>query len=173
MIKVIFVCHGNYHRSPMAHGLFQKLVIDNNLQDKISFDSAGTVCTHPDINAHEKTLEILTRNKIKLEHKSRLFKQNDLTDSDYVVAMDHFNIRDIMYLKKLVKHQKENIYLLRQFDPEISESKNIDFTKTFTSNLLDVPDPEVLKLEGYDKVYEIINRSVNSFFYELRSRHKL
>lgn len=170
MLKVLFVCHGNYHRSPMAHGLFQKLILDNKLQDKLFCDSAGTVCTHPGIDAHTKTLEIINSNNFNFEHKSRIFKYRDLTDFDYIIAMDHFNIRDILYIKRLIKHTKENIYLMRQFDPEIKKSININDFQYLTSDEFDVPDPEVLKLLGYEKVYEIINRSVNNFFNYLLSQ---
>ena len=41
-----------------------------------------------------------------------------------------------------------------------------------TSGDLDVPDPEVLKLQGYEKVHEIINRSVNGFFNHLQQENK-
>lgn len=164
MIKVIFVCHGNYHRSPMAHGVFQKIVQDNKLHGKIICDSAGTACTHPDIPAHNKTLKILDKIGFKLEHKSRLFKYKDLIDFDYVIAMDHFNVRDILYIKKLTKHTKENIFLMRQFDPEIEKIERANIYEYLTSDKLDVPDPEVIGLTGYEKVYEIINRSVKFFF---------
>ena len=172
MIKVIFVCHGNYHRSPMAHGLFQKLVIENKLQDKFFCDSAGTACTYPGQPAHSKTLEILNSNGFNLEHKSRIFKYNDLRDFDYVIAMDHFNLRDILYIKKLTKQTKENIYLMRQFDPEIKNSIGTNISEYLTSGDLDVPDPEVLKLLGYEKVHEIINHSVNGFFNYLQQENK-
>lgn len=149
VIKVIFVCHGNIHRSPMAQGIFQKLINDNNLQDKIFCDSAGTVCNHWDIPPHFKTLEILDNHGIKLEHKSRLFKSNDLTNFDYVLAMDKFNLKDILFLKRVIKHKKENIFLMRYFDPD-----NLN---------IDVPDPH-LGIAGFKDVYEILLHSVNSFF---------
>ena len=57
----------------MAHGLFQKLVIDKQLHDKFFCDSAGTACTYPGQLAHSKTLEILNTNGFNLEHKSRIF----------------------------------------------------------------------------------------------------
>ena len=34
MIKILFICHGNICRSPMAEYLFKKMVKDNHLEDK-------------------------------------------------------------------------------------------------------------------------------------------
>ena len=34
MIKVLFICHGNICRSPMAEFLFKKLIIDKGLEDE-------------------------------------------------------------------------------------------------------------------------------------------
>ena len=40
MIKVLFVCHGNICRSPMAEFLFKKLVKDKGLEDCFEIASA-------------------------------------------------------------------------------------------------------------------------------------
>ncbi|MFN8674371.1 MAG: hypothetical protein U0457_20115 [Candidatus Sericytochromatia bacterium] len=173
LIKVLFVCHGNYHRSPMAQGLFEKLILDNNLQEKIFCDSAGTACSHGKIQPHFKTLEILKKLGINLEHKAKLFRYNHLIDFDYIIAMDHFNIRDIFYIKKFIKNKKttSNIFLLRQFDNQIEKSINLNSLDFFTSDKLDVPDPELLKLLGYETVYEIINNAIENFFKYLKDNH--
>ena len=52
MIKVLFVCLGNICRSPMADGVFQQMVKDAGLDDKIMVDSAGTSRYHIGEKAH-------------------------------------------------------------------------------------------------------------------------
>ena len=42
MIKVLFICHGNICRSPLAHLYFQDLVKKQGLADKFYVDSAAT-----------------------------------------------------------------------------------------------------------------------------------
>lgn len=42
MIRVLFVCAGNICRSPMAEGVFRKMVADAGLEQQIEVDSAGT-----------------------------------------------------------------------------------------------------------------------------------
>ena len=42
MIKILFVCHGNICRSPMAEFVMKKLVSDAGLSDRIYIESAAT-----------------------------------------------------------------------------------------------------------------------------------
>ena len=42
MIKILFVCHGNICRSPMAEFLFRDMIRKNELQDKFTIASAAT-----------------------------------------------------------------------------------------------------------------------------------
>ena len=44
--KVLFVCLGNICRSPAAHGIFEHIVRQNGMQDRIEVDSAGTYSGH-------------------------------------------------------------------------------------------------------------------------------
>ena len=40
--RVLFVCSGNICRSPMAEGLFRKLLTDGGMLDRFEIDSAAT-----------------------------------------------------------------------------------------------------------------------------------
>ena len=41
-MKIMFVCHGNICRSPMAEFIFRDMLRRNNLADKISVSSSAT-----------------------------------------------------------------------------------------------------------------------------------
>lgn len=41
MIKVLFVCLGNICRSPTAHGVFIRQIVEAGLSNDIDVDSAG------------------------------------------------------------------------------------------------------------------------------------
>lgn len=149
ILKVLFVCHGNMHRSPMAQGIFQKLIDDNNLKEKLFCDSAGTSCKNIGKPPHYKTIETLSSHGIEIKHESRIFKSSDLDNFNYVFAMDKFNLKDILFIQRISKKSDKNIFLMRHFDPV-----GID---------LDVPDPH-MGLTGFEEVYEILFRSINNFF---------
>ncbi|MCQ5334021.1 low molecular weight phosphotyrosine protein phosphatase, partial [Megasphaera massiliensis] len=42
MIKVLFICHGNICRAPMAEYVFRKMVDEAGLADSIEVSSAAT-----------------------------------------------------------------------------------------------------------------------------------
>ncbi|MCR5430835.1 MAG: low molecular weight phosphotyrosine protein phosphatase, partial [Eubacterium sp.] len=42
MIKVLFVCHGNICRSPMAQYIFQNMINKDGLTNQFYIDSAAT-----------------------------------------------------------------------------------------------------------------------------------
>ena len=42
MIKIMFVCHGNICRSPMAEFIFKKLIKDAELESKFLVRSSAT-----------------------------------------------------------------------------------------------------------------------------------
>ena len=44
--KVLFVCLGNICRSPAAHGIFEHIVRENGMSERIEVDSAGTYGGH-------------------------------------------------------------------------------------------------------------------------------
>ena len=42
MIKILFICHGNICRSPMAEFVFRKMVAEAGLSDRFAIASAAT-----------------------------------------------------------------------------------------------------------------------------------
>src|SRR5689334_4302075 len=109
MIRVLFVCMGNICRSPMAEGVFQHLIDQAGLSDKIKIDSAGTAGYHAGERAHRGTLTMLEQNGIRYDGRSRQLTRQDLKDFDYIVAMDDDNLADI---KTLGSSQSKVVRLL-------------------------------------------------------------
>lgn len=103
MIKVLFVCLGNICRSPMAEAVFRKMVNDEGLQDKIFIDSAATSSWDHGNPVHHGTRDRLAKEGISVAGMySRTLEDKDL-ESDYIVAMDKSNVKNI---KKFVNGRK-------------------------------------------------------------------
>ena len=98
MIRVLFVCLGNICRSPMAEGVFQHLVREAGLQDKIETDSAGTGHWHLGEAPHSGTRQTLKSKGIQYDHRARLLLREDLDNFDYILTMDEANWRDVQEL---------------------------------------------------------------------------
>ena len=95
MIRVLFVCLGNICRSPLAEGIFQHLVEEKSLQDKINIDSCGTSGYHAGEKAHHLSRKVAQSHGIELRSRSRQLKSTDFQEFDYMIAMDTSNIQNI------------------------------------------------------------------------------
>ena len=96
MIKVLFICHGNICRSPMAEFLFKKLIIDKGLEDKFEVASAATSTEEIGNPVHYGIRRILDRFGIDYS-KKRAYQitRNDVQYYDYIIGMDSYNLRNL------------------------------------------------------------------------------
>jgi protein-tyrosine phosphatase len=150
MVKVLFVCLGNICRSPMAEGVFQHLVEERGLRDKISSDSAGTSGFHAGEEADERMRSTATAHGITLTHRSRKLVIEDYANFDYILSMDDANLDIILALQKKAVlagiHSSPKILMMRSFDPDAGDDT-------------DVPDPYYGGMNGFEEVYQILNRA--------------
>jgi protein-tyrosine phosphatase len=150
-IRVLFVCLGNICRSPTAHAIFEKKIIDEGLQHKIIVDSAGTGDWHigraPDPRACEAALQ---HGYDLTQLRARQVKPEDFSEFDYVLAMDKQNLLDLraMTPPQFVGHL--GLFL----DHSRSEKK-------------EVPDPYIGGKEGFEEVLNLIEDASNGLLEHL------
>ena len=95
MKQVLFVCLGNICRSPMAHGIFADLVERAGLSDELLVDSAGTGAYHIGEPPDRRTLAVLSRHGIQLDHRARQVRDRDFERFDRILAMDTSNLETL------------------------------------------------------------------------------
>lgn len=96
MIKVLFICHGNICRSPMAEYVMKDLVKKSNLSDQFHISSAATSTEEIGNPVHRGTREKLAQAGIACEgHHARQMTRADYDGYDYLIGMDEWNIRNI------------------------------------------------------------------------------
>jgi len=144
MTKVLFVCLGNICRSPLAEGIFAKMIKDNGLQNLISCDSCGTAAYHIGSQPDSRTVANAKQNGLKLSHQARQFDGSDLDEFDHILVMDRANYEEVRQFF-LGEEHAEKVSLMRNYDPE---NKNAD-----------VPDPYFGEADGFQEVYDILHRS--------------
>ena len=95
--NVLMVCLGNICRSPLAHGIFQNLVADQN----IKVDSAGTANYHTGAAPDPRSIEIATLHGIDISRqKARQFVVEDFDQFDYIYVMDYSNQQNVLRLAR-------------------------------------------------------------------------
>ena len=95
-INILFVCHGNICRSPMALCYFKHLVRQKGLEDMFLLDSAATSTEEIGNGAHPGTRKRLRQAGISCEgHRAKQMKRKDYETYDYLIGMDGRNISNM------------------------------------------------------------------------------
>ena len=95
-IKVLFICHGNICRSPMAEFVMKKLVSDAGLSDRIYVESAATSTEELGNSVYPQTRKKLASVGISCDGKTaRQMRKDDYDKFDYLIGMDSANIRNM------------------------------------------------------------------------------
>ena len=149
-MKVLFVCLGNICRSPMAQGVFQKIVDDHGLTESYEISSAGTNPFMFGHHFHKNTLAILEQNGINLEGRSRTVDYDDLVFFDHILALDTSVQTDLLDLD-IKKEFVHKIQCLMEY-------------ATNPPAVLDVPDPYYGGIEGFEHSYKLISDCCKNLF---------
>lgn len=99
MIKILFVCHGNICRSPMAEFLMKELVCEKGLQNEFYIESAATSTEEIGNGVYPPVKRILKARGIDCSTKhARQMTRADYDKFDYIVCMDERNLRNMRYI---------------------------------------------------------------------------
>ena len=147
MIKVLFVCLGNICRSPLAEGVFRKLIEEKKLQHRIECDSEGTDSFHVGELPDLRTRKNATSHGVVLTHRARVFHENDFNEFDFILPMDAANLKFLSWKKQ--SGTKAKVILMRDFD-------SIDKGG-------EVPDPYHGNANDFEEVYQILDRCCRNF----------
>lgn len=95
MYKILFVCHGNICRSPMAEFIFNDMLKKQGVSEVIA-ESAATSAEELGNGVHPGTRRILNRFNIDCSAKrARQITKADFSRFDLIIGMDGANIRNI------------------------------------------------------------------------------
>ncbi len=139
LIRIMFVCHGNICRSPMAEFIMKKLVTDAGLQKDFYISSSATSCEEiwNDIGnpVYPPARSELKKHGISCEGKRAVqLKKEDYNNYDYFIGMDTYNIRN---MKNILENDKK-IYKLLTFAGRSDDVADPWYTNDFETTYNDI-----------------------------------
>lgn len=144
MVRVLFVCLGNICRSPMAHGRFRALIEERGLHDRVAVDSCGTSRHHVGEPPDSNQRVVAKRHGFAIDDlRSRQLQDSDFYEFDLIVCMDRSNETDVT----------------RRSFPN-SEAEILRFMEFVPGEGPDVPDPYYGGMDGFEHVFDLIDRGV-------------
>lgn len=155
VVRILMVCLGNICRSPTAHGVFQKRVVDSNLQDKIVVDSAGTGSWHIGESPDRRSTEAALSRGYRLDQLiARQVEAWDFHKFDYLLAMD-----------------RDNLTALQAQRPSDSNCRIELFLEYSNRGEIEVPDPYYSGVDGFELVLDMVEEASDRLLATLIQRH--
>ncbi len=137
MIKILFVCHGNICRSPMAEFVMKDMVEKAGLADSFYIASAATSTEEIGNPVHRGTREKLKQYGISVAGKTAVqMTKTDYDRYDYLIGMDNWNIRNMLRIAGGDPQNK--ICKLLEFAGSDAEVADPWYTGDFDSTYRDV-----------------------------------
>ena len=158
MIKVLFICHGNICRSPMAEFIFKDMVSKQGLSDRFYIASAAT-STEEIWNGignpvYPPAREELAKHGIDCKGKRAVqLTKADYDKYDYILGMDHWNLKNMLRILK--SDPEDKVKLLLDYSDDPRDIADPWYTGNFDDTYRDVVEGCEAFLE-YLKQEEII-----------------
>jgi len=151
--RILFVCMGNICRSPLAHGVFQRLIEQTGLNEHIEIDSAGTHAYHEGNSPDPRAQAVAMRRGIDISRqRARRVAEADFEKFDYILVMDQDNLRALE--ASCPPQHVHKLNLLLKFAPELQARE--------------VPDPYYGGATGFEQVLDLVEAASEGLLRHLR-----
>lgn len=139
MVKIMFVCHGNICRSPMAEFVFRHMVKEKKLSDKFSIASSATSREEIGNSVHSGTKRKLREVGISCEGKTAVqLTKKDYEIYDYILCMESYNIKNAL---RIVGNDEEGkIHRLLDFTTHPRDIADPWYTGNFDETYKDIKE---------------------------------
>lgn len=151
MINIMFVCHGNICRSPMAEFILKDMVAKRKISHNFHIESSAT-----SIEEIGNDIHYGTKNKLKkvgvpfTPRKATQITKSDYDKYDFILCMDNNNIRN---LSRIIPNDKDNkIKLLLDFSDNPRNIADPWYTGNFEDTYNDI-------IEGCEALLNYIEKN--------------
>ncbi len=139
MVKIMFVCHGNICRSPMAEFIMKKLVSDMGISSEFHIASSATSTEEIGNPVYPPARTELAGHGIGCNGKTAVqLKKSDYDKYDYFIGMDIANIRNMNRIFGSDKDGK--IYKLLTFAGRSDDVADPWYTRDFETTYKNIDE---------------------------------
>ena len=150
---VLFVCMGNICRSPTAHGVFNRKLMDAGIAHQVKVDSAGTHNYHPGSPPDARSQEHAAKRGYDLSDlRARQITDDDFAHYNLILVMDWDNlalVQDVCPLEHMGKVRRLTEFCLTHDAPV-------------------VPDPYHGGAKGFDDVLDLVEDACEGLLRHVR-----
>lgn len=152
MIHILFVCAGNICRSPALAAAMQKLVNENNLQDKVYIDSCGINSMFLGSQADQRMAKASQKKGVHIDHRAKLFEEAYFQIFNYIFVSDH-RVAEILQSIAQNDADRAKIHLATEYSTKYKDQ--------------DMPDPFFQGEPQFDKIAEMSEEITQAIFEKL------
>lgn len=139
MTKILFICHGNICRSPMAEAVFRHMLEERGLGERFAVDSAAVSAEEIGNPVYPEANRTLVAHGLPASnHHAWQLTRADYDRYDFFIGMD-----------------QENIYRMRQIFGGDSQRK-VGLLLAYTEHPREVEDPWYTG--RFDRVFDLITQ---------------
>ncbi|HIX59810.1 MAG TPA: low molecular weight phosphotyrosine protein phosphatase [Candidatus Blautia gallistercoris] len=158
MIRVLFICHGNICRSPMAEFVLWDMITKEHLEKEFEVASAATSTEEIGNGIHPGTRRKMAEVGIPVRpHRAVQMTRQDYKKYDYILGMDQWNLRNMNRI--LGGDPEGKVHLLLDYTEQPRDIADPWYTGNFDATYADISEGCRAFLEYVKKKKKLVPRS--------------